>query len=89
MISTAVGLLEASLATIHAPESMLMAKALVQFRNDMDEDTFIKALYSYSSHLVAKCSSEIIDVLLTDEQMSDLNATIQELDEMETIFNGK
>lgn len=88
MISTAMGLLEASMNTLHSNDSMMMASALVKFRNDMDEETFIRALFDYSSHLVAKNSSEILDVLLTSDEMSDLNATIAELEEMEINTHG-
>jgi|JXWW01.1.fsa_nt_gb hypothetical protein len=88
MISTAVDLLEASLRTMHSPETMIMFKVIVDNKDNLDKEQFMKALFDYSSHLIAKNSSEILDVLLTPEELSDLNATIQELDEMEKIFNG-
>lgn len=89
MISTAVDLLDASLKSLHNPQTMLMFKAIVEIKDEATKEQFIKALYDYSAHLIAKSSSEILEVLLTPEEMSDLNATINELDEMETIFNGK
>jgi hypothetical protein len=88
MISTAVDLLDASLKSLHNPRTMMMFKVLVDMRNDLDNETFIKALYDYSSHVIALNSSEILDILLSPEELSDLNATIAELDEMETQFNG-
>ena len=89
MISTAVELLEASKRSMFNPTTIIMLKAIVEEKDNLDEKQFIKALYDYSSHLIAYTSAEMMEVLMSPEEMSDLNATINELDEMEGLANGK
>ena len=89
MISTAVNLLEASKGSLFNPTTISMFKTIVEMKDEVDTPIFMKALYDYSSHLIAHTSTEIMSVLLSEEEMSDLNATINELDEMGEIFNGK
>lgn len=88
MISTAVDLLERSKASMFNPRSMILAKMVYEARQE-DEDTFAALLYDYASHLISYTAAEMMEALLSDEEMSDLNATIQELDEMEANINGK
>ena len=88
MISTAVDLLERSKASMFNPRSMILAKLVYEARNE-DEDTFAGLLYEYASHLIAYTAAEMMEALLTEEEMSDLDATIKEIDEMGEIFNGK
>lgn len=88
MISTAVDLLERSKASMFNPRSMIMAKLVYEARNQ-DEEVFAKLLYDYAAHLIAYTASEMMEALLTEDEMSDLNATIKEIDEMGEILNGK
>lgn len=88
MISTAVDLLERSKASMFNPRSMILAQMVYQARGE-DEEVFASLLYDYASHLISYTAAEMMEALLSDEEMSDLNATIQELDEMEANINGK
>lgn len=88
MISTAVDLLERSKASMFNPRSMILAQMVYQAREG-DEDTFAALLYDYASHLIAYTAAEMMEALLSDEEMSDLDATIKEIDEMGEILNGK
>ena len=88
MISTAVDLLERSKTSMFHPRSMILAQKVFQAR-ELDEEVFAGLLFEYASHLIAFTASEMIEALLTEEEMSDLNATINEIDEMGEIFNGK
>lgn len=88
MISTAVDLLERSKASMFNPRSMILAKMVYEAR-EQDEEVFAALLYDYASHLISYTAAEMMEALLSDEEMSDLNATIQELDEMEANINGK
>ena len=88
MISTAVDLLQRSKASMFNPRSMVMAKLVYEARNQ-DEEVFAKLLYDYASHLIAYTASEMMEALLTEDEMSDLSDTIKEIDEMGELFNGK
>ena len=87
MISTAVDLLERSKASMFNPRSLMLAKIVYESRND--EELLAQTLYEYASHLIAYTASEMMEALLTEDEMSDLNATIKEIDEMGEILNGK
>ena len=88
MISTAVDLLERSKASMFNPRSMIMAKLVYEARNQ-DEEVFAKLLYDYAAHLIAYTASEMMEALLSEDEMSDLQDTIKEIDEMGELFNGK
>ena len=88
MISTAVDLLERSKASMFNPRSMIMAKLVYEARNE-DEEVFAALLYDYASHLIAYTASEMMEALLSEDEMSDLQDTIKEMDEMGELFNGK
>ena len=88
MISTAVDLLERSKASMFNPRSMIMAKLVYEARNQ-DEEVFAKLLYDYAAHLIAYTASEMMEALLSEDEMSDLQDTIKEIDEMVEILNGK
>ena len=86
MISTAVDLLNRSKASMFNPRSMILAKMVYDARHD--EDLLAEYLYKYASHLIAYTASEMMEALLTEDEMSDLSDTIKEMDEMGEIFNG-
>lgn len=88
MISTAVQLLEASKESLFNPMSLNMFKKVVEAK-DENEGVFLKTLYDFASHLVAYNTSNIMDILMTTDEMSDFSATIDELDEMEQNLNGE
>ena len=87
MISTAVDLLQRSKKSMFNPTSMILAKLVYESRDN--DEVFAKNLYDYASHLIAYTAAEMMEALMSEEEMSDLNATINELDEMEEMLNGK
>jgi hypothetical protein len=66
---------------------MAMAGELHTRRNELPDEIFAKYIFMYSSALSAKVADSITKVLLTEQEMSDLVATIDEMDNLsETIL---
>jgi hypothetical protein len=87
MLSTALDLLSATKDSIFDKDIMGMAGELHTRRNELPDEIFAKYLFMYSSALSAKVADSITKILLTAEEMSDLCATIDEMDNLsETIL---
>jgi hypothetical protein len=87
MLSTALDLLSATKDSIFDEDIMGMAGELHTRRNELPDEIFAKYLFMYSSALSAKVADSITKILLTAEEMSDLCATIDEMDNLsETIL---
>jgi hypothetical protein len=87
MLSTALDLLSATKDSIFDEDIMGMAGELHTRRNELPDEVFAKYLFMYSSALSAKVADSITKILLTAEEMSDLCATIDEMDNLsETIL---
>ena len=87
MLSTALDLLSATKDSIFDEDIMGMAGELHTRRNELPDELFAKYLFIYSSALSAKVADSITKILLTAEEMSDLCATIDEMDNLsETIL---
>lgn len=87
MLSTATALLDATKSSVFNDDIMGLAGELHTRRNELDDETYAKFLFMYSSALASKVADSVTKVLLTEQQMSDLCDTIQELDELtETIL---
>ena len=87
MLSTAIGLLDATKNSIFDDEIMGLAGELHTRRNELPDEIFAKYLFVYSSALSAKVADSITKLLLTTEEMSALCATIDEMDNLsETIL---
>jgi hypothetical protein len=87
MLSTAIELLDATRSSIFDEDIMGMAGELHTRRNELPDEIFAKYLFMYSSALSAKVADSITKILLTAEEMSDLCATIDEMDNLsETIL---
>ena len=87
MLSTAIGLLDATKNSIFDDEIMGMAGELHSRRNELPDQIFAKYLFVYSSALSAKVADSITKLLLTTEEMSALCDTIDEMDNLsETIL---
>ena len=94
MLSTALELLSVTKDSVFDDEIMGLAGELHTRRNELSDETFAKYLFMYSAALSSKVADGITKVLLTEQQMSDLIATIDEMDNLsETILeednNGK
>jgi hypothetical protein len=87
MLSTASALLDATKSSVFNEDIMGLAGELHTRRNDLDDETYAKYLFMYSSALASKVADSVTKVLLTEQQMSDLCDTIRELDNLtETIL---
>ena len=87
MLSTATALLDATKESIFDEDIMGLAGELHTRRNELSDEIFAKYLFMYSSAVAAKVADSITEVLLTEKEMSDLIATIDELENLsETIL---
>jgi hypothetical protein len=87
MLSTATALLDATKESIFDEDIMGLAGELHTRRNELSDEIFAKYLFMYSSAVAAKVADSITKVLLTEKEMSDLIATIDELENLsETIL---
>ncbi len=87
MLSTATALLDATKDSILDDEIMGLAGELHTRRNELSDEIFAKYLFIYSSALSAKVADSITKILLTEKEMSDLVATIDEMENLsETIL---
>jgi hypothetical protein len=94
MLSTAIEILDVTKESIFDEDIMGLAGELHTRRNELSDETFAKYLFMYSAALSSKVADRVTRVLLTEQQMSDLVATMDEMDNLaETILeednNGK
>lgn len=82
MIATAIKLQEASKNAVHDDMIMLVAKHIVDIRNEVDEETFIREIFNYSAMLSAMTTTLVTHALLTEEQINDMLETIKEMDKV-------
>ena len=72
---------------LYDDEIMALAGELHTRRNELNDNQFPRYIYMYSVALASKVADLTTKVLLTEQQMSDLIDTINELDDMtETIL---
>ena len=82
MIATAIKLQEASRDAVHDDMVMLVAKHIIDIRNEADEETFIREIFNYSAMLSAMTTTLVVHALLTEEQINDMLETIKEMDKV-------
>lgn len=80
MIATAIKLQEASRDAVHDDMVMLVAKHIVDIRDKVDEETFIREIFNYSAMLSAMTTTLVTHALLTEEQLNDMLEAIKEMD---------
>jgi len=87
MLSTAIELLEATKSSVFDADIMELAGEFHTRRNELSDEIFAKYFFMYSSALSAKVADSITKVLLTEKEMSDLIATMDEMSDLsETIL---
>jgi Trp operon repressor len=87
MLSTAIELLEATKSSVFDEDIMALAGELHTRRNELSDEIFARYLFMYSSAVASKVADSITKVLLTETEMSDLIATIDEMENLsETIL---
>lgn len=80
MIATAIKLQEASRDAIHDDMIMEIARHIVSIRNVVDDNSFIKEMFNYSTTLSAMTTTLVAHALLTEQQLNDMVQTIKEMD---------
>ena len=80
MIATAIKLQEASKDAVHDDMIMEIVKHIVDIRNVVDENSFIREMYNYSATLSAMTTTLVAHALLTEEQLNDMLEAIKEMD---------
>jgi hypothetical protein len=87
MLSTAISLAEATKKAIYDDEIMALAGELHTRRNELNDNQFPRYIYMYSIALASKVADLTTKILLTEQQMSDLIDTINEMDNItETVL---
>lgn len=87
MLSTAISIASATKEAIYDDEIMALAGELHTRRNELNDNQFPKYIYMYSIALASKVADLTTKVLLTEQQMSDLIDSINELDNItETVL---
>jgi hypothetical protein len=87
MLSTAIGLLSATKDSIFDEDIMGLAGELHTRRNELSDEIFAKYLFMYSSAVASKVADNVTRLLLTEDEMSVLCDTIDEMDNLsETIL---
>ena len=87
MLSTAIEILDATKSSIFDEDIMGLAGELHTRRNELSDEIYAKYLFMYSAALSSKVADSITKILLTEKEMSDLVATIDEMDDLsETIL---
>ena len=76
------GLSEITKQAIFDPALMQEAATLLFERDSLDDETFAKNLFDYSAHLSATIASMTTQLFLTEEQMSEMLAAVNELDSL-------
>ena len=84
MIATATALIQATEDTIFDDEAMGFAQFITHSYKELDDEQLAKALFVYASMLASTAVDKATKVLLTESQVIELMATI---DEMETLRN--
>ena len=84
MLSTATALIQATEDSIFDDDTMSFAHMLTHTHSEMDSEQFAKAIYLYSGILASTAIDKASKVLMTESQLKELMATI---DEMETLRN--
>jgi hypothetical protein len=87
MLSTAIAVLNATKDAIFDEEIMGLAGELHTRRNELTDEMFPRFIYMYSTALASKVADLTTKALLSEQEMSDLIATIDEMDNLsETIL---
>ena len=90
MLATATALIQATEDAIFDEEVMSFAQAFCHHAKDLDTEQFAKSIYVYSCMLSSLAIDKATKVLLTETEVKELMATIDEMETMrdEVINNG-
>ena len=82
MIATAIAIQDATKDAIMDRSSISLAHAIFEGKDHMGEVEFGRAIFEYSAHLSSLTATLILDVVLTESQISEMIDTIKEMDSM-------
>jgi malate/lactate dehydrogenase len=82
MLSTASALIEATQQAVLDDEQMEIASFITHERQNLSQDDFAKAMFIYSTAIASAAVDKVTKILLTESQMLELCATIDELETM-------
>ena len=82
MLSTATALIQATEEALFDDEIMDFARFLTHSQDELSTDDFAKGIYLYSAALASLAIDKAMKVLLTESQVTELLASIGELEEM-------
>lgn len=84
MIATATALIQATEESIFDDEAMGFAQFITHSYKELDDEQLAKALFVYATMLTSTAVDKATKVLLTETELIELTASI---DEIETIRN--
>ena len=84
MIATATALIQATEESIFDDEAMGFAQFITHSYKELDDEQLAKALFVYATMLTSTAVDKATKVLLTETELIELTASI---DEMETVRN--
>ena len=91
MLSTATALIQATEESIFDEEIMGFAQAFCYHAKELDDEQFAKSIYTYSCMLASLAIDKATKILLTETQVKELMATIDEMETMrdDVLENGE
>jgi len=82
MLSTATALIQATEESIFDDEAMGFAQFITHSYKELDDEQLAKALFVYATMLTSTAVDKATKILLTESQVADLMATIDEMDSL-------
>ena len=82
MLSTALGILEATEKSIFDEEIMGLAGELHTRRNELSDEHFARYLFMYSTALASKTADRTAQVCLTKEQYKEMEKATTEMSDL-------
>jgi Arc/MetJ family transcription regulator len=82
MIATATALIQATEESIFDDEAMGFAQFITHSYKELDDEQLAKALFVYATMLTSTAVDKATKVLLSETQVKELMATIDEMDSL-------
>lgn len=89
MLSTALKIQDATHEAFKDENVMMMASAIYQMRNSVDNETMAKMLFEYSATLAALTATLVTDAILSETQMKEMISEIQDLENLSNEILGE
>lgn len=89
MIVKALEIQEATQQAFHDETIMMMASAIYQNRNVVDDETMMRMLFEYSATLTSLTATLVSERLLSETEMSQMISEIKEYEEISQRIVGE